>query len=74
VLHTRGKLDASATNMVVDIKLDDTGIDPHDVGGKYGYRIGHTDGTYTIPDRVLNTTEDRPVELRTNELLEHARN
>lgn len=57
--------------MVVDIKLDDTGIDPHEVGGKYGYRIGHTDGTYTIPDRVLNTVEDRPVELPSCNALGH---
>lgn len=47
--------------MVLEIKLEDEGVDPHGVGGKYGYRIGHTDGTYTVPDRVLNTVEDRPV-------------
>jgi hypothetical protein len=60
--------------MVVQIKLDDTGIDPHDVGGKYGYRIGHTDGTYTIPDRVLNTVEDRTVGLPANNSLRRVAN
>ena len=48
-------------NMVLEIKLEEDGVDPHGVGGKYGYRIGHSDGTYTVPDRVLNTVEDRPV-------------
>ena len=34
-------------------------------GGKYGYRLGHSDGTYTIPDRVLNTVDDRKVRVLT---------
>lgn len=58
--------------MVVDVKLDDTGIDDNDVGGKYGYRIGHTDGTYTVPDRVLNTVDDRPVNHSTIDLLDRS--
>lgn len=40
-------------------------IPDHEPGGKYGYRLGHTDGNYTIPDRVLNTVEDRPVKVIT---------
>ena len=55
-------------NMVLEIKLEEDGVDPHGVGGKYGYRIGHSDGTYTVPDRVLNTVEDRPVGYPYNEL------
>lgn len=34
-------------------------------GGKYGYRLGHSDGTYTIPDRVLNGVDDRKVRVLT---------
>ena len=34
-------------------------------GGKYGYRLGHSDGNYNIPDRVLNTVEDRKVKVIT---------
>jgi hypothetical protein len=31
----------------------------------YGYRIGHSLNGYTIPDRVLNSVEDRPVKVLT---------
>lgn len=44
---------------------EETEIDPNSSGGKYGYRIGHTDGKYTIPDRVLNTVDDRNVKVLT---------
>ena len=40
-------------------------IPDHEPGGKYGYRLNHTDGNYTIPDRVLKTMEDRPVKVIT---------
>jgi hypothetical protein len=40
-------------------------IDDNEPGGKYGYRLGHTQGDYTIPDRVLNTVEDRKVKVLT---------
>ncbi len=54
--------------MVFDIKdaPPATGdINENGPGGKYGYRIGHSDGTYTIPDRVLNSVEDRKVRVIT---------
>jgi len=44
---------------------EETEIDPNSPGGKNGYRIGHTDGKYTIPDRVLNTVDDRNVKVLT---------
>ena len=40
---------------------EDSQVDPDGPGGKYGYRIGHSDGSYKIPDRVLNTVDDRNV-------------
>lgn len=42
---------------------DDSQVDPDGPGGQFGYRIGHTDGKYKIPDRVLNTVDDRNVRL-----------
>ena len=48
-----------------DNKDDDPNVDPHGPGGKYGYRIGHADGGYAIPDRVLNSVEDRKVKVIT---------
>lgn len=44
---------------------DQNEIPENEAGGKYGYRIGHTDGTYTIPDRILNTVDDRKVKVLT---------
>lgn len=41
------------------------GISDHEAGGKFGYRLGHSDGNYTIPDRVLNTVGDRKVKVLT---------
>ena len=49
---------ATATNGDVD-------VDENAPGGTYGYRLGHTDGAYTIPDRVLNSVDDRKVRVIT---------
>ena len=43
----------------------DNAILENEPGGKYGYRLNRTDGTYTIPDRVLGTVEDRKVKVIT---------
>ena len=40
-------------------------IPDHEPGGKYGYRLNHSDENYNIPDRVLNTVEDRKVKVIT---------
>lgn len=40
-------------------------IPENESGGKYGYRLGHTDGNYTIPDRVLGEVDDRKVRVIT---------
>jgi hydroxyversicolorone monooxygenase len=34
-------------------------------GGKYGYRIGHSDGSYQIPDRLPNAVDDCKVRVIT---------
>lgn len=49
--------------MVFEIHEDDedTQVDPDGPGGKFGYRIGHSDGKYKIPDRILHTLDDRNV-------------
>lgn len=49
--------------MVFELQESDNSqqVDPDGPGGKFGYRIGHTDGQYTVPDRVLNTADDRNV-------------
>lgn len=44
---------------------EDNHIAEDDPGGKYGYRHGHCEGTYSIPDRVLNTVDDRKVKVLT---------
>ena len=52
--------------MVFEIHQDDeedSQVDPDGPGGIFGYRIGHSDGNYKIPDRVLNTVDDRNVRL-----------
>lgn len=54
--------------MVFDIKEQPStngSFDENAPGGKYGYRIGHSDGTYTVPDRVLNSVDDRNVRVIT---------
>ena len=57
--------------MVFDIKNnlssngDGPAIDENAPGGKYGYRIGHSDGSYSIPDRILNSVDDRKVRVIT---------
>lgn len=45
---------------------EDSQLDPDGPGGQFGYRIGHADGQYKIPDRVLNTVDDRNVRLVTS--------
>jgi len=40
-------------------------VDENGPGGKYGYRIGHSDGAYAIPDRVLGSVDDRKVRVIT---------
>lgn len=44
---------------------DGTEIPDDAPGGKYGYRLGHTLGDYTIPDRVLNSVDDSPLKVIT---------
>ena len=54
--------------MVFDINpsaVSSSDIDDDAPGGKYGYRIGHSNGEYTIPDRVLHTQDDRKVRIIT---------
>ncbi|KAK3713540.1 hypothetical protein LTR37_008498 [Vermiconidia calcicola] len=52
--------------MVYTFSMEDTpDVDENASGGKYGYRIGHSDGEYAIPDRVLNSTDDRKVRVIT---------
>lgn len=51
---------AYATDPESNGEVDETGP-----GSKYGYRIGHSDGTYTVPDRVLNSVDDRKVRVIT---------
>ncbi|CAK1365721.1 putative sterigmatocystin biosynthesis monooxygenase stcW [Cercospora beticola] len=51
--------------MVVHVKIDNDGIDENAPGGKYGYRLGHSLGDYTVPDRILNAEDDRPVKIVT---------
>ena len=40
-------------------------IGENEVGGKYGYRIGHSMNGYTIPDLILDDPEDRKVKVIT---------
>lgn len=55
--------------MVFDIKntpdKNGSSVDDNAPGGKYGYRIGHSDGEYQVPDRVLNSVDDRKVRVVT---------
>lgn len=54
--------------MVFDIKQTPSSngsINEHAPGGKYGYRLGHSDGAYTVPDRVLHSVDDRTVRVIT---------
>lgn len=52
--------------MVFEFQEDENSeVDPDSPGGKFGYRIGHTDGEYAIPDRVLNMVYDRNVRVLT---------
>lgn len=52
--------------MVVQVRLNEGDVvDENAAGGKYGYRIGHTLGNYSVPDRVLNSVDDRPVKVIT---------
>ena len=53
--------------MVFELQQEDENseVDPDGPGGRFGYRIGHTDGKYKIPDRVLNTVDDRNVRVLT---------
>lgn len=46
---------------------EDSQVDPDGPGGRFGYRIGHRDEKtgYIIPDRVLNSTNDRNVRVIT---------
>lgn len=40
-------------------------IDENAAGGKYGYRLGHSDGTYSIQDTVFNSVENRKIKVLT---------
>jgi hypothetical protein len=58
--------------MVLDFKnaSDSVGsneevIDENGPGGKYGYRLGHRNGDYAIPDVIINSTRHRKVKVLT---------
>jgi hypothetical protein len=52
--------------MVLQVDLEDGfAMDENGPGGKYGYRLGHTLGKYSVPDRDLNSVDDRPVKVIT---------
>ncbi|KAL4805219.1 putative sterigmatocystin biosynthesis monooxygenase stcW [Aspergillus unguis] len=40
-------------------------VDEHGPGGKYGYRIGHRDEHYSIPDVILNSPGERKLKVLT---------
>ncbi len=54
--------------MVFEFNEDESShVDPDAPGGKYGYRIGHRDEEtgYAIPDRILNSVDDRNIRVLT---------
>lgn len=57
--------------MVFDVKNaasvvgNEEAIDDNSPGGKYGYRLGHTQNDYQVPDVILNSVQDRKVKVLT---------